>query len=58
MSYSFRGENVVSGCAGEVHGATPEETLQAAAEHASSVHGLTELDDETVEKIKASITAD
>jgi predicted small metal-binding protein len=58
MSYSFRCENVVPGCEGEVHGETPEETLQAAADHAGSAHGLTELDAETVEKVKASITAD
>lgn len=58
MGYSFRCENVVPGCEGEVHGETPEETAQAAAEHAASAHGLTELDAETLEKVKAGITAD
>ncbi len=58
MSYSFRCENVIPGCEGEVHGETEAETLQAAAEHAASVHDLNELDAETVEKVKASITAD
>jgi len=58
MGYSFRCENVVPGCEGEVHGQTEEETLQAAAEHAESAHSLTDLDAETVDKIKASITAD
>ena len=58
MSYTFRCEDVIPGCEGEVHGETPEETLQAAAEHAASAHDITELDDDTVEKVKASITAD
>lgn len=58
MAYSFRCEHVVPGCAGEVHGDTEHETLQAAVEHAASAHGLTDLDDETVEKVKAGITAD
>jgi predicted small metal-binding protein len=58
MGYSFRCENVVPGCEGEVHGETEEQTLEAAAEHAASVHGLTDLDEPTVDKIKASITAD
>lgn len=56
MGYSFRCENVIPGCEGEVHGDSAEETLQAAAEHAASVHGLDELDTETVEKVKAAIT--
>jgi predicted small metal-binding protein len=58
MGYSFRCENVVPGCEGEVHGSTQEETMQAAAEHAAEAHGLAELDDETIEKVKAGITAD
>lgn len=58
MAYSFRCENVVPGCEGEVHGETEADTLQAAAEHAASAHDLTELDDATVDKIKASITSD
>ena len=58
MGYSFRCENVVPGCEGEVHGETEEQTLQAAAEHAASAHALTELDSETVEKVKAGIVAD
>jgi predicted small metal-binding protein len=57
MSYSFRCENVFPGCEGEVQGETEEETLQAAAEHAASVHGVAELDAATVDTVKASITA-
>lgn len=58
VSYSFRCENVIPGCEGEVQGETADETLQKAAEHAAAVHDLPELDEETVEKVKASITAD
>lgn len=58
MGYSFRCENVVPGCEGEVHGETEEQTMQAAAEHAATAHGLAELDADTIEKVKAGITAD
>ena len=58
MGYSFRCENVFPGCEGEVHGETEAETLQAAAEHAASAHGVAELDADTVETVKAAITAD
>lgn len=55
MSYKFDCTNVVPGCEGTVRGESEEEVLQAAAEHASEAHGLDELPDEVVEKVKASI---
>jgi predicted small metal-binding protein len=55
MGYEFECDNVIPGCEGKVHGETAEETLTKAAEHAADVHGLTELDDATVEKVKAAI---
>jgi predicted small metal-binding protein len=55
MSYEFECKHVVPGCEGKVEGATAEEVLQAAAQHAGDTHGLTELDAATVEKVKASI---
>lgn len=55
MGYEFACESVIPGCDGKVHGETVEETLAKAAEHAADVHGLTELDDATVEKVKAAI---
>ena len=55
MSYEFECKNVVPGCEGKVGGASAEEVLQAAAAHAGDAHGLTQLDEATVEKVKASI---
>jgi predicted small metal-binding protein len=55
MSYKFDCTNVVPGCEGTVRGETEEEVLQAAATHASGAHGMDELPDEIVEKVKASI---
>jgi predicted small metal-binding protein len=57
MSYEFECNNVVPGCEGKVEGATVEETLQKAAEHAAGAHGLADLDDATIEKVKAGIKA-
>jgi len=55
MSYEFECKNVVPGCEGKVEGASAEEVLQAAAQHAGDAHGLAELDADTIEKVKASI---
>lgn len=55
MAYKFDCTNVVPGCEGTVHGDTEEEVLHAAAKHASDAHGMGELADEVVEKVKASI---
>ena len=55
MAYEFECTNVVPGCEGKVEGATVEEVLQHVAQHAGDAHGLTELDEATVEKVKASI---
>ena len=48
--------NVVDGCDGVVTGETDEEVMEAAAAHAAEAHGLTELPDEVVEKVRAGIT--
>lgn len=42
-------------CEGVIRGETEEEVLQQAAEHARTVHNLQEIDDKTVEKIRAAI---
>ena len=47
---------VVSGCDGVVTGATDDEVLAAAAQHAADAHGMTEVPTEVVEAIKAGIT--
>ncbi|MFV1961687.1 MAG: DUF1059 domain-containing protein [Acidimicrobiia bacterium] len=55
MGYEFECTNVVPGCEARVNAETKEEVLQAAAAHAADAHGMTELSDEVVEKVKASI---
>jgi len=52
----FECGTVVDGCDGVVTGETEDEVLQAAAQHAASVHGMTELPDEVVQKVRAGIT--
>ena len=42
-------------CEGVVRANSEEEVLQLAAEHAKSVHGVTELTNEMVEKVKSVI---
>ncbi len=53
---TFACGQVVPGCDGVVTGATDDEVLAAAAEHAASVHGMTEVPDEVVAAIRAGIT--
>ncbi|GMQ94371.1 MAG: hypothetical protein BMS9Abin12_1860 [Acidimicrobiia bacterium] len=55
MSYEFECTNVVPGCEGKVEGETRDEVLQKAAQHASDIHDLTDLDEATIEKVKSSI---
>lgn len=57
MQYEFQCANVVPGCEGIVRAETRDEVVQAAANHAASVHGMDELPAEVVEKVKASIVA-
>ena len=52
----FECGTVVDGCDGVVTGETEDEVLQAAAQHAASAHGMTELPDEVVQKVRAGIT--
>ncbi len=48
--------DVVARCDGVVTGETENEVLAAAAEHAASAHGMTEVPDEVVAAIRAGIT--
>ena len=52
----FECGTVVDGCDGVVTGDTEDEVLQAAAQHAASAHGMAELPDEVVQKVRAGIT--
>jgi predicted small metal-binding protein len=48
--------DVVAGCEGVVTGETDDEVLAAAAAHAASAHGMTEVPDEVVTAIRAGIS--
>jgi predicted small metal-binding protein len=52
----FACANVVPGCDGVVTGETADDVLAAAAEHAASAHGMTEVPDEVVSAIRSGIT--
>ena len=47
---------VVPGCDGVVTGADENEVMAAAAEHAASAHGMSEVPDEVVAAIRAGIS--
>lgn len=51
----FACANVVDGCDGVVTGATEDEVLAAAAQHAADAHGMTEVPPEVVTAIRAGI---
>lgn len=52
----FACATVVPGCDGVVTGTTDDDVLAAAAAHAESAHGMTEVPDEVVTAIRAGIT--
>ncbi|MEY2583757.1 MAG: hypothetical protein QOE09_3606 [Ilumatobacteraceae bacterium] len=47
---------VVPGCDGVVTGETEDEVLAAAAQHAASAHGMTEVPADVLDAVKAGIT--
>jgi predicted small metal-binding protein len=47
--------DVVPGCDGVVTGETDDDVLAAAAAHAASAHGMSEVPDEVVSAIRAGI---
>ena len=55
MAKVIRCSDVGFDCEGVVRADTEEEVLQMAAEHAKSVHGITELTDDIVAKGKSVI---
>lgn len=52
----FECGTVVDGCDGVVTGETEDDVLRAAAAHAASAHGMTDLPDEVVASVRAGIT--
>ena len=55
MAYEFECTNVIPGCEGKVEGETVDDVLLGAAAHAKDVHAIDQLDDATVEAVKAAI---
>jgi predicted small metal-binding protein len=58
LTYSFACSQIVPGCDGVVSGETVDDVMASVAEHAADAHGITEIDDEFVEKVKAGISTD
>jgi predicted small metal-binding protein len=52
----FACTNVVPGCDVVATGETDDDVLAAAARHAAEVHGMTEVPDAVVARIRAGIT--
>jgi predicted small metal-binding protein len=52
----FECGSVVAGCDGVVTGETDNDVLAAAAQHAASAHGMSEVPDEVVAAIRSGIT--
>ena len=57
MAKLLRCHDVFPGCSAEVRADTDDDVLRQAAQHAASAHGVKQLDDATVESIKAQIRA-
>lgn len=55
MPKELRCGDIVSGCDAVIRGETEEEVLSKGARHARDAHGITEMDEETAEKVKAAI---
>ncbi len=54
--YTLKCGDIVEGCAAEVTSDSIDDVMRQVAEHAADAHGLTELDEATVEKVKTAIT--
>lgn len=46
---------IMDGCSAVIRGETEEEVLQKGAVHAREVHGIEEMDDETVRAVQSKI---
>ena len=55
MGKAIHCKDVGFDCDGVVRAGSEEEVLQLAAEHAQSVHGVTELTSEMIEKVQSVI---
>lgn len=55
MSFTLRCGDVVEGCPAEVTGESEEDVLRQAGDHARDDHGLSELDEATLAKVRGAI---
>jgi predicted small metal-binding protein len=55
MAKLFRCYDIYPDCPAEVRAETEQEILRHVAEHATSVHGVKEVDEGTVQKVRAAI---
>lgn len=56
MAKVLRCDVIFLGCGHVVRAESEEELLRLAAEHAKQVHGVTEIDEATLRKVRAAIT--
>ena len=55
MPMNLKCGDVVPGCPAEISADSEDEVMRQAAEHARNDHGLTELDDATIEAVRGAI---
>ena len=55
MTLVFNCRDIGFDCDGVVKAGTEEELLAQVAEHAKSVHGMNEIDEPTIEKVKSLV---
>lgn len=55
MAKVLRCNDLMPGCPFEARGASEEEVLGQAAEHAATAHNITEISDELVSKVRGAI---
>ena len=56
MAKVLRCDAIFLGCGHIVRAESEEELLRLAAEHAQQVHGVSEIDEATLSKVRAAIT--
>ena len=58
MAKIMRCDAIFPGCSAEVRADTDEEVLRHVAEHARTVHGVQQVDEGTIKKVRAAIRSE
>ena len=58
MTKMMRCNAIFPGCSAEVRADTDEEVLRHVAEHARTVHGVQQVDEGTIQKVRAAIRSE